>query len=440
MRRIFFSLTFSLFFLKALTPLFASPPISIPPVVPAGFGVNVHFSQPAPGEMQMLVDSDIKWLRVDFLWQYTEKEKGKYDFSIFEPLVKQAKENNIGLIFILAYGNTLYNDGGPPRSEETIQAFASWATAAAKHFQNHGILWEVWNEPSGDMFWPPKRNVGEYNKLALAVGKKFQTEVPGEILIGPALSRMDWDYLEANFKAGLLNYWSGVSVHPYRERLHPETFGRDVPRLKKLIARYAPAGKKIPIISGEWGYPSIEGDVDEQTQAAYLVRMYLTNLAQGIPLSIWYDWRDDGQDPKNREHHFGTVYQKFYPGRTPAFDPKPAFHAMKTLTHQLKGFRFSDRLPPKDDNDYILVFSKPSGSHTSEKRLVFWTSSPKKEIYKIALGKGMFQLLNMAGQEIKTWQHSGKRPARLVLKREPQYLIPLSGIISNYPSVVHITQ
>ncbi len=47
--------------------------------------------------------------------------------------------------------------------------------------------------------------------------------------------------------------------------------------------------------------------MDEETQAKLLARQWLSNLANDIPLSIWYDWRDDGPDPKEREHHFGMV-------------------------------------------------------------------------------------------------------------------------------------
>lgn len=397
--------------------LWASPSISISPVIPSGFGLNVHFKYPAPGEMEMLVDSGIRWLRVDFYWSQTEKIKGQYDFSIFEPLVTLAKQNNIRLLFILAYGNPLYDDGGPPRSPEAIQAFANWAAAATKHFQGHQILWEVWNEPSGDMFWPPKRNVDEYSKLALAVGKKVQQEAPHETLIGPALSRMDWDYLESTFKAGLLNYWSGVSVHPYRETKHPETINHEILRLKKLISRYAPQGKNIPIISSEWGYPSISGDVDEITQASYLVRMLLNNLYQGIPLSIWYDWRNNGSDPNEREHHFGTVHQKFYHDRTPPFDAKPSFHALQTLNQTLEGFYFKKRILVARSTDYIFMFAKEG-----EIRLAFWSSSPQTKTYPVSLNSGEFQIIDLFGSIIKTWKHSGKRPAKITLKQTPQYL------------------
>ena len=44
-----------------------------------------------------------------------------------------------------------------------------------------------------------------------------------------------------------------------------------------------------------------------QLQGDYLARSFLVNLSQGIPLSIWYDWENDGTDPTNPEENFGTV-------------------------------------------------------------------------------------------------------------------------------------
>ena len=44
-----------------------------------------------------------------------------------------------------------------------------------------------------------------------------------------------------------------------------------------------------------------------QLQGDYLARSWLVNLSQSIPLSIWYDWKNDGTDPTDPEDNFGTV-------------------------------------------------------------------------------------------------------------------------------------
>ena len=37
---------------------------------------------------------------------------------------------------------------------------------------------------------------------------------------------------------------------------------------------------------------------------------------------FWYDWHDDGPDPKEPEHHFGMVAYPYHEGRNPVYDPK----------------------------------------------------------------------------------------------------------------------
>jgi hypothetical protein len=53
-------------------------------------------------------------------------------------------------------------------------------------------------------------------------------------------------------------------------------------------------------------------------------------------VSIWYDWKEDGSDPKEREHHFGMVY--------PDLKPKPSYTAGKALAETLAGYRFVRRV------------------------------------------------------------------------------------------------
>src|SRR5207245_1305575 len=164
-------------------------------------------------------------------------------------------------------------------------------------------------------FWQPTPNVHEYIALALAVGKAIREAAPEEWYIGPATSGMDFGFMETCFQAGLLQYWDAVSFHPYRNS-PPETAAPDFQRVRELIARYGPKGKTIPILSGEWGYSELYPGLSLDLQSRYLPRQFLSNLANGLIVSIWYDWRDDGTDPQETEHHFGTVTNDYNPKPT----------------------------------------------------------------------------------------------------------------------------
>lgn len=407
--------------------LFCSPTISysqstrLPsPIVPEGLGVAIHFTDPQPGEMKMLAESGVQWVRMDFVWDVTEKQKGIYDFSAYDRFLKDTDEQKIKTILILDYFNPLYDKGLSPHTDEARQAFARWAVAGAKHFSRRGIIWEMWNEPNYKVFWLPKVKFQDYIKLALEVGKAFQAEVPDEILVGPASAHIPLDFLAECFKAGLLKYWSAVTVHPYRVWLPPETATVAYERVRSLIKKYAPAGKEIPILSGEWGYSAAEFGFGEIKQAKFLARSWLNNLASGIPLSIWYDWHNDGTDPKDVQHNFGLVRNLYRPSQTPVYESKPAYQAAQTLTAQLNGFRFSRRLPGYGSRVYILAFEKGG-----ETRIAAWTSSPKSVTVKIPLPNKDYQRVSFLGEKGENLHRIGKY-LTLTLHDAPQYLIPSS--------------
>jgi hypothetical protein len=276
----------------------------------------------------------------------------------------------------------------------------------------------MYNEPN-IFFWRPTPNVGDYVKLALAVGKALHQAAPDETYIGPAASTMDFNFLEACFKAGLLEYWSGVSVHPYRQS-PPETVAGDYEKLRALIGQYAPKGKKIPILSGEWGYSSAWND--ESRQGQYLAREWLTNLSNGVPISIWYDWHDDGTAPNNGEHHFGTVHFAEHSGRDPLYDPKPAYEAAKTLTHALAGFRFDRRAAVGGADDYALVFKREK-----EVRLVMWTPSEKAHDVVLPLRNGTLHSISHLGKKLDD-VIGGEKGIVVTLTESPQYLTPDDSI------------
>lgn len=396
----------------------ASPAtLGIPdPVVPQGLGVNIHFTDPKPGEMKMLAEAGFTWIRMDLTWGATEREKGQYDFRAYDRLLSALEEYPIRALLILDYHNRLYDQGLSPYTDEGRQAMARWAAAAVGRYQARGILWEMYNEPNIG-FWKPKPNVQHYVLLAREVGKAIRAVAPRELYIGPATSQIDIPFLEACFRGGLLEYWDAVSVHPYRQK-PPETVRQEYAHLRKLIDQYAPPGKTIPILSGEWGYSAAWKNFDEIKQGKYLARQFLVNLATAIPVSIWYDWHDDGQNPTDPEHHFGTVRHPYWQARDPVYDPKPAYWAAKTLSSQLRGFRFAEQVKLDSPEDYLLRFQRGQ-----ENRWVAWTTEPSARKCLLPLPQGTYNLIGHTGESFGS-RSAGPEGLPLPLTDAPQYILP----------------
>ena len=52
-----------------------------------GLGVNIHFTEPQPGELEMIRTVGFRWVRMDFTWAATEREAGRYDFAKYDSLL-----------------------------------------------------------------------------------------------------------------------------------------------------------------------------------------------------------------------------------------------------------------------------------------------------------------------------------------------------------------
>ena len=387
-----------------------------PATVADRLGFNIHFTDPLPGEMTMLAASGVGWVRMDFKWSLTERERGKYDFSEYDRLVAALVNSHLRAMFILDYANPLYDHNLSPVSDEGRKAFASWAAAAVTHFRGHGFLWEIYNEP--DAFWQPHPDTDAYVKLALATSEAVAEAAPEERVIGPASAAIDPAFLEACFRAGLLNYWSAVTIHPYRES-DPETAAADLRNVRLLIRKYAPPGKTIPVMAGEWGYSSSATGMGESKQARLLAREWLFDIANDVSLTIWYDWHTGGA-PDDRERNFGVVNPPAgpaYGGQSPPFKPKPAYLAAQTLNHMLGDFTFNKRIALAGPQDNALLFTKGD-----ETRLAVWTAGAPHAVV-LPTSPGEFSDTNLIGEQLPAIE-ADRKGLSVTLTNEPQYLAP----------------
>jgi hypothetical protein len=393
-----------------------SPAASLPPLrVPDAVGVNIHFTTPQPGEFEMLVAAGFKVIRTDIIWDQCEKTRGAYDFSHLDGLFALYEKHHLRAMAPLLCTNPLYDQNLSPHTDEGVAAFAKFAIAAVEHFQGRGVIWEIYNEPN-NVFWRPQPDVNAYIKLALATAKAIKAAAPDELVVGPALSGTDGAWLEPCYKAGLLDYFGAVSVHPYGND-PPE--GREVHYrgVRALIDRYQPRGKFVPILSGEWGYTATQ--VSPETQGKLLARQWLFNLSMRIPLSIWYDWRDDGSDASNAENRFGVVENAYHAGKNPVLTPKPAYFAAKTLTTQLNGFTFARRVPMPRKDDYVVLFRNDAG----ETRAAAWTTAEKPHVSILPARGGAFGVTDFKGAALPD-ANADESGLSLELTDGPKYLVP----------------
>lgn len=393
--------------------------------VPEGVGVNIHFSKGNEKDLDLIAAAGIKVVRADFVWDQIERYRGVYDWSAYDELAANLAKRGLRPLFILAYSNALYESGTDklwqslwfyhevksPQTPASVAAFSRWAAEAAKHFKKYGAMWEIWNEPN-IKFWKPTPDVAAYSRLAISACNAIHQADPNATVIGPASAYFPWEFLESFFKAGALDCLDAVTVHPYRNTI-PETVLVDYIRMQKLMAQYVPAARKnqIPILSGEWGYSTVMRGRPLEDQADFVVRMQLLNLIYLVPMSIWYDWKNDGPDRWNNEHNFGIVNEDL--------SPKPAYVALKTMTTQLAGYRLIQRLDIGSDKDYALLFMNAQGLG----KIAVWTTGREHDA-RIAAPPHFSELslTDWKGWSSKIRIEGGWIPLRI--NNSPAYIAP----------------
>jgi len=364
-------------------------------------GVN-HFlalSEAADGEeLDLAAQLGYGYVRTEMVWPFVEQgEKGAYDFEAYDRLVEQIASRGMAPLFVLSFGNALYGEQFGARSAAAQAAYARFAAAAAARFPHSAtqVIWELGNEPNNKAFWQPEPRPAEYAALAVKAAKAIREADPGAVIIGPSTLLVDYRYLEECFKRGLLSYVDAVSVHPYRSD-PPESVFADYRRLRELIGKYCPRGRKVEVVVSEWGYTAA-GPGGEKRQAEYLPRMFLGAAMEGIPLLVWYDFRNDGPDSSEVEQNFGIMTQNFA--------PKPVFDAMREMMYTVGELRFERRFR-SDPRDYILLFSDPGQARRTV--LAAWTVGPEHAVI-LANGDRLF----LSGQPVY-------RPVNPVLRERPE--------------------
>lgn len=361
----------------------ALPPASLQ----TSLGVNVHTLSADFGEFDVMADMGIKFVRLDMTWASIETERGKYDWSRSLAKAAAMAARNIRPIFVLDYSNGLYapmvkiktlasrvmETPAAPATSDEIAAFTRFARAAAARFAQYDPIWEIWNEPEHSSFWPPKADANGYARLALSACSAIRQAVPTATVIGPAsalppqLDNPAPPFIVEVLKSPAIPCFDAISVHPYLTVPKIEQTAEDWMLLRNMIAASVPGAKPSAVVNSESGLSTRQSDVTQEMQAWYAVRMTLLNIASGVPVSVWYEWRDGNADPGDAEGGFGL--------RLVNAEPKLAYTALRNMTHLLSSTQFVCQSGIAGAGIRAMIFTAQNSGSTWA---VMWNTNPDR--------------------------------------------------------------
>jgi hypothetical protein len=388
---------------------------------------------------QLASDSGIYWARIDaFNWAKIEPQNtdpGNYNWDVIdEQSLQAANENNMRVIAIIRKTPSWAQKIPPyvcgPIAQSALPDFADFVTELVKRYGSppYNIkYWELGNEPDVDPnLVSPNSAFGCWGNInETYYGGEYYAEMLKEVY--PAIKSVDPDakvligglllncdpteynkcqegrFLEGIFRNGGGDYFDAVSYHGYTPysgsssgvgALH---FDENFPKwehrggvvlgkldyLRSLMVTFG-AYKPVFLTEGSLICPEyMPTDCDPPTsgfyesQADYVVWLYVRNWASGIKGTIWYQfegpgWRYGGLLDENQV-------------------PKPAYNALEFLYQELGNATYNGHV---DLSIVVYEFM------TDLKKIwVLW--SPDENPHNITLPNNTLKVLDKYGNEIQ---------------------------------------
>ncbi|MCC7019626.1 MAG: beta-galactosidase [Ardenticatenales bacterium] len=321
--------------------------------------------RPEVAERDLLIAKDMgfTWVKQMFSWRDIETEKGKFDWSKADHIVRKSIEYQdihllIRLDFQPEWARSGCSDQGPPNDP---QDYFDYVGAVAARYRGQVAAYQIWNEPNLAREWCDQApDPAAYAALLKGAYAAIKAADPTAYVISAGLSPTgtqppeaypDDDYLDRLYTAmggDSAGYFDILGVHAAGFAAPPETspdeaaanpaFGgerfftfRRVEDMRAIMTKYGDDDARMAILEMGWTSDTIHDAykwhaVSEETKADYLVRAYQYAKANWSPwmtiMSTIYlcnaDWTKDDE-------------QYWWCVNDPEGTPRPAFNALKAM-------------------------------------------------------------------------------------------------------------
>jgi hypothetical protein len=367
-------------------------PISTPFRNTLCLGVKFAMGEPL-SNLNNLADLKVKWVREELSWGSLEPQPGQWrtGFPVeFLTRLKFYREHNIGVIFLLGYGNAKAypNNKLNPANSVDARHFASYAVHVAKFlkFAKVRFVLEILNEPHNQLprllggNWqgqPPSPWVDHYASMVRETVTAVHAVDPTiKLLTDDDMWIVHYWFLEA----GLPSKITGFAIHPYTGIGDPEhtavAYDTDWTRpfnvvdidrsfrsaVRRLRDRgFSKLGKIPEIWITEWGWAvdGVKNSINDATLSAYLPRAFILAAAAGIKTTCWFSSHDAVDGPMGLTRNDNSKRDSYY--------------AYRTLSEQLGDYTLVQHLFGSDhpaDGVQGFLFANALG-----KKLVVWNVS-----------------------------------------------------------------
>jgi hypothetical protein len=278
---------------------------------------GMHDSNPSAGSWPAARIGSMRLWDASLSWPDIETSPGVYDFRRLDQVVAEAHAHRTELTLVLGLTPTFYQPaGGSIASVPTdLNAWNNYVLAlvnrySAAHWGYRGIAaYQVWNEANVKNYWTGSpAQMAQLTRITYAAVKGADR---GALVIGPAFANriaeqtrgigFFYYYRFPDNRTPVWRYMDAISLNLYPKAYYGSKPGTPEKSMQLLAAarsqlrlRGVPDSKPIwntEINYGlETGGSGASSAIGGQRQAAYVLRTYLLNAANGIKRVHWYAW------------------------------------------------------------------------------------------------------------------------------------------------------
>ncbi|MBN1249732.1 MAG: O-antigen ligase family protein [Anaerolineae bacterium] len=228
------------------------------------------------------------WVRQQLPWSVVAPQPADQDWSSLDTLVTAVGARGLGIVAVLDEVPAWV--GVPPDPD----LYAAWAGAVAERYADELMYYQIWHNPNLADGWGAEANAFAYADLLARAAAAIRAADPdARIVLGSLAPTTEVGqrnfaedlFLEMLYDAGAADDFDVVAVQPYGFQTGPDdrrvdrevlNFSR-VLLVRQIMEARGDAHKAIWVSNFGWnskpagwpGPPSIWGEVDEATQAAY---------------------------------------------------------------------------------------------------------------------------------------------------------------------------
>ena len=293
--------------------------------------------------IQMLKELGTQFVRFDFDWKEIETADDGFSFSKYDDIVDKLTAQNIKILGILDYGN---NWSDPTTGNTTeINRFADYVVNTVRHFKNKVKIWQIWNEPNNELFWPSP-NAANYAKLLQAAYAAAKQADPQSVVVLGGLVGNGQDeivisgirFASANFLSGIYSNngkdcFDVVAIHPYNYTTDISSTASLVSAIdgtKTIMSNNGDGSKELwitelgPLLFPPTAVPLISTRGYSEAEIATWLNLIYTDLKPKVQKLFWYEFRDFPGDLSITNPNWEGLVKS-------DFTPKQAFTTYKNL-------------------------------------------------------------------------------------------------------------